>query len=399
MKRREFIELNAAALIAGGLSTTMLQNTASAEVSAVDPSTVGKPVLVNPDVNLISVAWRVHQISNGMIEYGKTKELGQTAVAARHGLRLQDDAALLIDLTDLEPNTTYYYRTVTTPLDYVRAKYKHIPNRGKPHRSDIYQFRTPAIKSDTASFSVINDTHGYTSVIHQLFENMLTKPTDAVIWNGDIYDFITPESVTGQTLDVLGPKGFATQTPVVFSCGNHDTRGRYSKDLGKVFSTRNGHRYFTYQNGPIQFMVLDTGEDKSDGHHALLGLTDFSTYRDEQRQWIAKQIERKEWKDAKFRVIVCHIPLYGFESCPDGRKKWSDLLVKGKADLMISGHTHRPVYHRQSGKYPIPLIVGGGPKAGHATIIRGYVKGRQLKLSMDIITGKHVGDWTLNSRQ
>lgn len=66
MKRREFIELNGSALAAAGLSAAGLQNVTSADEPAADSSAVGNPVLLDPDVNLISVAWRVHQLSNGM---------------------------------------------------------------------------------------------------------------------------------------------------------------------------------------------------------------------------------------------------------------------------------------------------------------------------------------------
>lgn len=398
MKRRDFIELNSAAIAAAGLSAAGLQNVTSADEPEAASSAVGNPVLLNPDVDLISVAWRVHQLSNGMVEYGTTNSLGQSAVAVKHGLRQNDNAALLVDLTDLEPDTTYFYRTVTTSLDFANARYKNVPNRGTPHRSEIYQFRTPAIESDSASFAVINDTHGYMSVIHGLFGKLQEKPADAVIWNGDVYDFITPESVTEQTLDVFGPKSYATQTPIVFAYGNHDVRGEYAMDLEKVIPTRHGRRYFTFQNGPIQFMVLDTGEDKPDSHGYLSGLTDFASYRSEQRKWIAEQIEREEWKSAKFRVIICHIPLFGPWNCPDGRNKWHDLLVEGQADLMISGHTHKHAYHGPSTARPYPLLVGGGPKPQEATLIRGRVKAGKLTLGLEMLNGTKVGEWTLEAR-
>lgn len=398
MKRRQFLELNSVAIAVAGLSPVGLQSVVCADSPAADHSAVGNPVLLNPDTDMISVAWRVHQLSNGMIEFGTTEKLGQTAVATKHGLRKNDNAALLVDIKNLEPNTTYYYRTVTTSLDFKTARYKNVPNRGTPHRSSIYKFRTFPSKSDSASFAVINDTHGYTSVIHTLFAKLQKNAEDAVIWNGDVYDFTTPESVTEQTLDMVGPKGYATQTPIVFAYGNHDVRGEYAIDTEKVIPTREGRRYFTFQNGPIQFMVLDTGEDKPDSHEYLALLTDFARYRSEQREWIAKEIEREEWKRAAFRVIICHIPLFGPWNCPDGRNKWHDLLVKGKADLMISGHTHKHAFHGPSNERPYPLLVGGGPRPHEATLIRGQAKTGKLDLHLEMFSGKNVGKWTLESR-
>ena len=399
MKRRHFIGLNATAIAASGLSTVGLQSAALTDARAVDLK-AGSPVLQNPDIGEISVVWRVHQLSTGQVEYGLTKKLGKVAVADEHGMRLRDDKALMVRLTDLKPDTTYYYRVVTTPIKY--AYPPNVPVLGTTKPGAIYKFRTPAVKSDRASFAVINDTHEHGRLIHGLFKKLQADPEDVVIWNGDMFNNVTSTGkIMEQTLDLLGPQAYAAETPIVYTYGNHDVRGEYAPVLENVIPTRQGRRYFTFQNGPIQFMVLDTGEDKPDSHPGLKGMTEFEDYRSEQRDWIAGQIRRPEWRGALFRVILCHIPP---SYSPDARKKWEDLLSKGGADLMICGHVHHHGYVPPKAARLYPVLIGGGPGLAAATIIRGRAKGRALEMSIELFNGKPVfrgqrpGKWTIKSR-
>ncbi|MBI1367408.1 MAG: hypothetical protein GC162_02015 [Planctomycetes bacterium] len=364
------------------------------ETSAAEPSAVGNPCLFNPDTNIISVVWRVHQHSAGAVEYGTTEQLGQTATVIRHGLCQRDDDVLMVHLQDLEPDTTYHYRTVTMPMDFASGRYLNTPARGPIQRSDIRQFRTLSAKSDAASFAVINDTHENTPIIHGLFERLAADPADSIIWNGDLFNNVqTKEIVTEQTIDLLGSGEYASRTPITFVYGNHDIRAKYAPDLEKIFPTRDGRRYFTWRNGPIQFMALDTGEvvDVPD-------VTSFPDYRSEQIPWIAEQIKRPQWKAAPFRVVFCHIPLHGPYSSADARAKWDGLLNEGKVDLVISGHTHKRAYYPPANGRTYALLVGGGPTANNATLIQGRAKGRQLDLSIETYTGRPAGKWTFESR-
>ena len=379
MKRREFIGLNGAAIASAGLGTLAGQDAVSAEHPAGDPTAVGNPCLFNPDPTMVSVVWRVHQHSAGVVEYGVTEKLSQTATVIRHGLCHRDDTVLMVHLEDLKPDTIYYYRTVTMPMDFSAGRYLNSPARGKVHRGKIYSFRTLPTKSNIASFAVINDTHEKTPIIHGLFEHIADNPVDSVIWNGDMFDNVhTKEIVTEQTVDLLGPKEYAVSRPITFVYGNHDIRAEFAPDLEKIFPTRDGRRYFTWQNGPIQFMVLDTGEVND-----VRDVTSFPDYRSEQIPWIAEQIKRPEWKAAPFRVAISHIPLHGPWSSADARKKWDGLLNEGNVDLMIAGHTHKAAYYPPAHDRTYHLLVGGGPLPGEQRVLRGRVEGGKMYLRIE----------------
>lgn len=72
--------------------------------------------------------------------------------------------------------------------------------------------------------------------------------------------------------------------------------------------------------------------------------------------------------------------------------KWRPLFNRGKIDLMISGHTHRyAVVQPEKGIHNYPVIVGGGPKNGQATIIRVDATKDKLEVTMTRDDGEVAG--------
>ena len=70
-------------------------------------------------------------------------------------------------------------------------------------------------------------------------------------------------------------------------------------------------------------IMLDTGEDKSDTHPVYAGLTDFDNYRSEQARWLEKIVKSKEFKKAKYRIVISHFPLVA-------DKEWKERELPGK---------------------------------------------------------------------
>ena len=83
-------------------------------------------------------------------------------------------------------------------------------------------------------------------------------------------------------------------------------------------------------------------------------------YRDLQTAWLAEAVESPAVTTAKFKVAICHIPLYhpnwrdpklpGGDGPINGKcatmtrpcaLRWRPLLEKAGVNLVVSGHTHR----------------------------------------------------------
>ena len=130
-------------------------------------------------------------------------------------------------------------------------------------------------------------THERAETVKALFTQLAEAPGDLLFWNGDMFDDIGSERQLAEQL--LCPAGlpYAATRPVYFSRGNHDVRGAAARVLGRCLETPGGEYFYTVRQGPVAFVVVDTGEDKEDGHPAYAGLNDFDSYRTRQATWLA----------------------------------------------------------------------------------------------------------------
>ena len=95
-----------------------------------------------------------------------------------------------------------------------------------------------------------------------------------------------------------------------FVRGNHETRGPNARTLMTYFPHPSGKNYYSFNHGDVHFIILDSGEDKPDTHPVYAGIVDFDNYRTEQAEWLKKDINSEEFKKAKYKIAVYHIPLF-----------------------------------------------------------------------------------------
>lgn len=56
---------------------------------------------------------------------------------------------------------------------------------------------------------------------------------------------------------------YASETPILYNRGNHETRGVFADRLHDYFPTRNGRHYQLCKVGSVCFLLLDCGEDQA----------------------------------------------------------------------------------------------------------------------------------------
>jgi hypothetical protein len=127
---------------------------------------------------------------------------------------------------------------------------------------------------------------------------------------------------------------------------------------------RENRYYFALTQGPVRFVCLDCGED------AEKRLDVFQPCREEELKWIKQEVASDGFKQATYRVLVMHIPLYNENAdiSPPCHRLWSPTLDKAGFDLCIAGHDHTPRLlppdtgsaDRGRGN-PYPVLIGGGP--------------------------------------
>jgi predicted phosphodiesterase len=331
---------------------------------------VAGPYLQAPTGNSMTVMWLTDKKCTSWVEYGTDKEhLEQTAYSSRDGLINAYIKLHKIKITGLKPGKTYYYR----------AKFEEILQYGPyfnktftlPKVSKTYSFTTCSAKRDGASIICISDTHESNEILTGLLRVASDAPYQTVFLNGDNLNYLHSEE---QIIDLLlDPccKMFATDIPFCYARGNHEARGSFARQLSDYLDTPgSANYYYAFTDGPVHFVVLDTGEDKVDSHEVYGNMNVFDEYRTRQAQWLKRHVETEEFKKAPWRVVMTHIPLvfpgrgHGASDCVEKLTPY----LNGRIDLNIAGHTHRYRIVEAGGEQAFPVVIGGGKE--NATVLR-----------------------------
>jgi UDP-2,3-diacylglucosamine pyrophosphatase LpxH len=129
----------------------------------------------------------------------------------------------------------------------------------------------------------------------------------------------------------------------------------------------------------------------------------FDTLRQEQAAWLQEVIRTPEMQKARYRVVFCHIPLRWIdESAQDyakggfdrysrrSRDAWHGALTCWKAQVIVSGHTHRTAWIPADRSHPYGQLVGGGPQPASATWLEGNADADALTLTLRKLDGTVV---------
>ena len=360
---------------------------------------LSQPYLQAPSADSMTVAWITNRLCYSWVEYGEGEKLDQKTHEIKDGMVNAYNRVNTVQLTGLKPATTYSYRVVSKEIkDFQPYQLTY----GDTITSDIQTFTTVDSSASEVSWLVMNDIHDRPHSFAQLMALNGTDPYDYVFLNGDMFDYQTNEQ---QLIDhLLKPctEVFAGKKPFLLVRGNHETRGKFARQIADYFASPSGNYFYHYQWGPVYNIVIDTGEDKPDDTPVYAGITDFDGYRKEQAKWFEKLAQTPAFKKAPFRVVMMHIPPFysgdwhGTLHC---RELFAPLFDKYKVDLVISGHTHKyGVFSPVKGQHNFPIIIGGGPKEGKRTLIK--IKADQQKIDLKMIRddGEKVGSYLVKRK-
>lgn len=345
-----------------------------------------------------TVRWITRGPCNCWVEYGESPDKldRKAAPAVVGGLITAYNTVHAITLSDLSPGREYYYRIASNVIEDFQP-YK--VTFGETFVSDTYSFRTPDPKAKKVSFLVFNDIHDRPDSFAHLMKYNGQDKVDFVFLNGDMFNYQTDEDqLVNHLFNPLGEL-FSTTTPFIFSRGNHETRGKFARQIADYFNHNGAPYYFSFQQGPMYAIVLDSGEDKTDGDKEYFGLVSFDEYRLEQARWLKKEVQKEAFRKARYKVVFSHIPFYysgdwhGTTHC---REIFGPILNEAKVDLLISGHTHRYGIHpKVEGKHNYPIVIGGGPKDGARTLMKIVANEKSFELNMFGDSGDVVGKISL----
>lgn len=249
----------------------------------------------------------------------------------------------------------------------------------KPYRSEL----TPETEEFSYEFFPVpvGNARGYhLSDAHNRLEEPIAAARafgrmDFLILNGDIADHSGAQEMTDFMYHLISEITGGI-IPVVFSRGNHDTRGSYAEHLSECTPQQDGRSYYTFRLGDIWGLVLDCGEDKPDDHPEYGGTVCFHSFRLRETEFLRRIAAdgAREWAadGVSHRVVIVHHPFTQKREAPfnieeDLYQTWARILREQiHPDVMICGHMHTLEIRRVGDKrddfgQPCPVVIGGAP--------------------------------------
>lgn len=317
------------------------------------------PYLQGLDYDGVTVVFTTSQNGLSKVEVRKKGAAQSTIFDSRKdGLIMADNTHNVIHIENLEPATEYEYRIVSKRVEKFQP-YK--VTFGEDYTSPWYSFSTFDPAAREFKFIATNDIHEDAAKCGKLLDKHPLAEADMVFYVGDMINYFhSPEQPYKGFIDISVEK-FAKHKPFAVVRGNHETRGALARTYDKyIHNTREGKYYAFYTFGSTAVIMLDSGEDKPDSHEVYAGFTAFDDYRLEQVEWLKKVVKSKEFRRARNRIVMLHIPPaveamksgYDAKVIDDmlawhGNKHWGEIVLPvlngAGIDLMISAHQHS--YH------------------------------------------------------
>ena len=273
--------------------------------------------------------------------YGRARQRYYDVLAGR---KVLTDSVHRVRIEGLKPDTKYRYRVFTQEVaewrydDWVTLGKTACTDvwRGKPH-----EFKTFPAKPREVTFLVLNDIHERAQFMKDLCKNVDFKKLDFVLLNGDMSNRLRNQQHMMEAYLDTCVRMFATHTPLFFNRGNHELRGQFADYLYRYFPTNNGKYYRVQHVAGIDFLFIDTGEDKPDEDIEYSGIVNYDQYREEEARWLRGLRESKQ---------VGKHPLIVFSHIPPTLQKWHGPyhlqktlmpeLNKMNVSVMLSAHLH-----------------------------------------------------------
>lgn len=335
-----------------------------------------------------------HKGFSGVEIRKKGSEQVQLHRTSKDGLFEADNTLNAIHIEGLEPATEYEYRIISKRmLSFEPYKVTF----GEEIASSWYTFRTFDPKATEVTFVVANDIHDDAQKCADLLDKMPLDEAEMVFYNGDIMSHYSREGQPYTSFIDVSVEKFASEKPFAVVRGNHETRGHLAREYDNyIYNTREGRYYGVYYFGTTAVVMLDCGEDKDDEHPVYAGLVDFDRYREEQATWLSEVVRSKEFRRAKHRIVIVHIPptVERMAEVEENEKLVADLMTwrgnahlgelllpvlnKADIDVMLTAHLHKQaIFPVQKDVVEFPIIANDNVSA---MLVRSSKEGVYIKI-------------------
>ena len=322
--------------------------------------------------------------------YGRARQRYYDVLAGR---KVLTDSVHRVRIEGLKPDTKYRYRVFTQEV--AEWRYDDWVTLGKTACTDVwrgkpYEFKTFPAKPREVTFLVLNDIHERAQFMKDLCKNVDFKKLDFVLLNGDMSNRLRNQQHMMEAYLDTCVRMFATHTPLFFNRGNHELRGQFADYLYRYFPTNNGKYYRLQHVAGIDFLFIDSGEDKPDEDIEYSGIVNYDQYREEEARWLRGLRESKQ---------VGKYPLIVFSHIPPTLQKWHGPyhlqktlmpeLNKMNVSVMLSAHLHAFGYQEPNEVINSPNLVNS-----NSTYLLGRIANGKMEVDYVGLKGKDKKHFT-----
>ena len=298
------------------------------------------PWLMNPSYTSMSINWITRLNCAAGIEYREKGTEAYTRIwQASYGLPAFLSDTHLFHLTGLKPATEYEYRLINALSTY------ESPYTGTVVGRDTYSFKTLDPNLSSYSVFVTSDVHGaFRLTLDPMYERSGATNCCLYFLLGDnVEDNMLRARyyVTFGYLDDIC-RLWGASKPTAFLRGNHDCWGREATAWGDYFGRPDNRAYYSIAQGPALFILFDPPRDRTRSESAAQVTEE---YMRGQVAWLAALKETPEWRNATFRIGMCHYGTrLGAADYAWFAHYFKDLLndssPEGRIHLFLAGHEH-----------------------------------------------------------
>ncbi|KAK9767318.1 hypothetical protein K7432_002979 [Basidiobolus ranarum] len=290
-----------------------------------------EPMLQVLDTNHVSVVWETSCLMKNM--------------RIQWGLAEDSYKSILVEPVYVDQNH-FVYTTKLGPLEEIGNYTYQITSKSGSLRKFSFQYH-PANSDQAIRVAAFSDNQFGLGIFNKLAPLIAAHKPNFLVHAGDAVQQV--ENLQQWQTDFFGPLtqyDLAQTAPMIYARGNHDFEPE-----GHYVYTHN-QTWFSFNTGNTRWIVLDSNLDKS-----------------EQDEWLKKELSSEEFRSAKFRIVVVHIPpfmeFWDPVTWEKGEKHWgefirlrySKLMEESGVDLVISGHQHS--YQRGFHNNTMYTIIGG----------------------------------------
>jgi len=279
------------------------------------------PYPQNTDYNSTYIIWQTNiKTINNSIHYGLTpdceNEIIQNNKTDFHKIKIEKLTA-----------STRYYKVILDGFE-----------------SNVYQFHTLFLENQSVKFIVYGDTRGVwdnwkkAEIVAKEIEK---EESNFALHTGD---FVGDGRIISQWIDFFSISNYIHNCTIYPVLGNHEY---YGDSYFQYFTIPNNNYWYSFDNGPIHFICLDS--NKNNRNNLL------------QTLWLIKDLIANK---KPYTLVLFHHPPYSSGSHGSNypiRLIWSPLFSIFNVDIVFNGHDHSYERGYVNGVYYIVTGGGGAP--------------------------------------